>query len=386
MKENRLFLAATYILLCLSASNFYEKGSICFLLLIIFFLWNAKGKLIIQIETAVSAILGLTIFMFGAFQGDFALCIKSVNYAFSFCLGCFIFSQQNDKCRLFENVMMSLFAGAGLYAVITYIYNAGIGFSTRRILYDYWTKSEINVTGVGIITAIVSGFSFYGILICKNKLIKVSTLILTTISLSLSLISATRGPILLFVLCWLFMLIIYAKIISSKKLFGFSFTALIVGSVIYFRVLPSAKFQGILSQIPVFSRLSEEGLHTGRTVLLRKFIGGLIEYPFGGAHVSALIGQEAHTVLLEAGDLYGIIGFLMISLIMISSVYKCFQLIKKVKKAPVLFSVIGFYFVTIIESNLEPVLNGYPVLIWSLSFVNGLVAMYLQHSEREMLE
>ncbi len=62
------------------------------------------------------------------------------------------------------------------------------------------------------------------------------------------------------------------------------------------------------------------------------------------------------------------------------------QLVVLRKKTPLDFLMISMYFAMFIESLVEPLFEGYPLLFWSLMLMEGMASLYVKDRRRGLID
>lgn len=374
--ENSIIL---YLFIILISMNFLGHGSI---FCVVFFMWyiiNYNIPTKFDNNFYILMLLFLSVMIASMVHYTIQEVVKSVNYLLLYIIGLHAYRNANDKSMFLSRVLFSLFIGFGLFVVITYFYNLSLGFVTEsRIIINFWTNKAISVTLVGLISSVVIGYSFYGLFIQKRMAVKIFTLFVLVVTMLLNFITATRTPLLLLIVVWSCMALL--NIVSLDKIKKVRFLASILIFVIVIAFAFVVDLFGVktyITSLPIWNRFEESGFETSRWEISRQHFKLMFDYPFGGENISTITGGHAHNFIQECYDLYGIFAFVFMVIITISFLKNIINLLKKKNKSDLDYLLIIIYVCVIIQMMLEPVLTGYPILLWIFLFVHGVVSQYL---------
>lgn len=369
-----------YLFLILISMNFLGHGSI---FCVVFFLWYL---LFYKFSTKFDAtfyfvlLLSISIMLWSLINFELEEMIKGVNYIALYFVGMNAYKNANQKVVFLKRSLFSIFLGFSLFNIITYFYNMGFGFSLeQRTLLSFWTKEPVAVTLIGLTSSIVVGYSFYGAFIQEKVVIKLITLITLVITVLLNFITATRTPLILLLIVWCVMFIIY--FITTKGVNKVKFLTMVVVLFALLGLVFITDMFGVKTYIlslPIWDRFEEAGFTTSRWEISKKHFQLMFDYIFGGSKISEITGSEAHNFIQQTHNLYGIFALLFVILVAISIIIAEIKLIIKKKKNNIEYILMMMYACIFIQIMLEPVLTGYPILLWLMLFVHGATNRYLR--------
>lgn len=383
IEDSKLF----YIMLAVGCMNFLGKGSVVFLVFCFLCIPEiANRKLHLDISFFFTLALTLTILISSLIYYTVFEAVKSVICAGVYFIAYNVYRLSENREKFVKQSIFAIFLGFFANMLITYIYNIGLERPSLRSLYSFWTKELMSVTLVGLLSSVVIGYSFYCLFCTDSVFLKILSLSSLIITLLLNIDTATRTPAALLLLVYSLMLVIYLTDNKNKTLYylmSMLFTSAVL-MIVYF-----CDFFGFRSYIlssPMLERLAEEGLETGRFQITAEHFLRMTDHPWGGGFIGEVTGYSAHNYLQEAYDLYGIFAALSLVGLTFTIAENVFLLIRKKDKTSVDFLFISMYISMFVQSCLEPVFTGFPVLVWSLLFVHGLASSYLKCESEEAAE
>lgn len=368
-----------YLFLCLASMNFFEVGSTLWLLVCVAFLFKMHFRIPknLQVGCLVLFFLCIVVSTF-SFGWSITYIIKALNYPLGFMVGMYGYQYSEDKIKFVKWSIFALFFGLLIQLGLDYLYNLNQVFTYARRYYSIWTGEYIAVTLIGLLSSGIIGYSFYGIFINKNKIIKLLSALGIVLTIAINLFTATRTPIVLIAICYLFMFLVWFEGSNTnnklKKLITAVLLLLIAVALYHFNVM------GIRTYIEgsaLFERMSESGIQSSRSDLFITFLHGLFLYPLGGRRMSAVVGKLPHNFIQEAGDAFGIIAFIVLLAFFIMFLVDLFKVIRKRNKEDYHYLLISFCFTLFVQTCLEPIISGYPMIVWSLIFVYGMMKAML---------
>ncbi len=376
------FQALMIILACM---NFLESGALIMVILgLLSFFYNNR-KIVVNTDVVCMLIFAAGVFITSIVYGrGFAECVKAVNFVLTYLVGYYGYLRSPNKAGFIRLVSFSAFFGSFVQLLLHYIYNYGKNYGGYRIYYSFWTARPIAVTCIGLISAIIIGYSFYGIFLSKKtylRLLSAAAIVLTAI---INLNNATRTPIVMLFLCYFIMLIVYFRTqsaLSSFQLF------VIVGLVILFVLLgyflDIGGLKGFIDSSALIERFEGSGIKTSRVDIAARYFEYMPRSLFGGEQIKAVVGRSAHNYIQEAYDLYGLIPLAALLVFSFRLIGKTFSVTKEAKNDKSLLIVIALVLVIFVQSLLEPIMTGYPIIFWVLIMYSGIITAYL--SERKGL-
>lgn len=361
-----------FLLLFLACFNFLGRGPVFFLGFSVFgilFSQRKKWCAICLVYLALSATAVVVSLVFYSFEES----IKSLVFFLSFYAGYCIFVSNGDS-----EITSRLFFGAvlGFVALLAFFYYSNIiqigHISGVREMIDPWTKKNISVTLIGLMSCVPIVYSFYCFFCQKRLLLKIIGLFYLTLSIWINIETATRTPFVLMLIVFLVMAFeAYKSDESPRKALRWVILFLIIlgaGYYLFDRVADS-----VLAE-----RFSDERLETTRWEIMGVYLDHMWEYPWGGGFVHKNYHHMAHNMIQELYDMYGFFFIVLFLIVLFGMVKRIIVLFRIKKKNGLLLLVQGLYIGIIIQSLLEPVVEGYPQLLWLLFMTDGVTVGMLE--------
>lgn len=375
--ENSLIL---YVLLFLACLNFLGRGPVFFL---IFCLWGVLKSCKVGMQWNISSICYLLMTVFSSIVSfllfDEKEVVKSFVYFLSFVVGYNGYKAAENKRNFVKRIIFFVFAGFFCNLIITYYINFIVvgHIDGQRLLYNFWTKELMASTLTGLMSSIPIAYSFY-CLFCKQEWIyKVIGVISIVFVILINTGTATRTPFVLMGVVYLIMLYELFRSKAVKHKMRLLLLLFVVFGFLIYKILPN------LADSAIGQRFDEEGVETSRVDITMEFIGEMLDYPFGGSEISANTHSLAHNFFLESYDMYGMLFFIP-SIILFILMGKRFSKICRIKyKDDMTLLLIVIYLTVFIQIMLEPVISGYPQIVWILFMIDGMVMLYLSDVSSE---
>lgn len=382
IEESHIF----YLLIVLACMNFYEKGALITFALGVYFLCKCHFKLEVD-STLVSMIIvmGSVIMTSLIYNRLYVECLKAFNFVFMYIVGRRGYILAGEKEAFIKRTIFAVFFGFLLQLAIQYGYNYGMTYDRARTLYSIWTHQAVAVTLIGLLSAAIIGYSFYGIFLCKKKLIKILSIMGIILTIIVNFASATRTPIFLMIANLLIMFFIYFSDTSASslkgkvKMFGVLFV-LVVGLWVAFEA-NAFNLKTYIESSELLSRLLDSGIKTGRTVLFTQYNELMPRYLWGGGYMQQIIGRSAHNYLQESYDLYGVFAFIALVAFTVHIIKNFINLIKNREKRDYHFLIISMGITLFTQCCLEPVMTGYPITFWILVMIDGMTTSVLRSKD-----
>lgn len=363
-----------YLLIALSCMNVFESGALVTLALCVFALFREKLSLRIDFVSGSLMVVAISCMVVSAVYGwGYSEYFKALNFPLIYMVGYKCYKFAKDKELFIKRTAFFIFLGFFIQLVLQYGYNYGKSYNYRRMMYSIWTNEPIAVTAIGLLSAAIIGYSFYGLFCSKNNYLKVTCGISIILTIIVNIDTATRTPIILLFICFVFMFVIYFSNKGSTKKSGFYFVLL--GVIVLAIVAYYFNFLGLRSYLEssyLFERFEDSGIKTSRTTIVAEFFRRMPDYPFGGGHIKNIIGRSAHNFLQEAYDMYGCFSFVALLCVSGKLIAGLVKIIRLPEKSGVHFILLPMEFSMFIQCLLEPVLAGYPVLLWMLLLLLGI--------------
>lgn len=365
-----------YLLITLTCMNFFEQGALICLILGLFCIIKYP-----EIEMSFN-MLAITLFVFCIilttllFDKPFNEILKSFNYLLLYIAGKNGFCNAKDKVKFIKNTMFFIFLGFLSQLFLHYLYNRGKTVEEgQRLLYSFWTKQYVSVTLIGLLSAVIIGYSYYGILICKNKPIKILCILSLILTAVVNLSTATRTPFFLTAIIFSLMSLIYfTKAKSVKKIRIFVTVSLLVAIAFTFYNADVFGIKTYVMATPFFARIEESGVETSRVLIFQKYFEYMPKYPFGGNHIAEIVGKEAHNYLQQSYDRYGICAFIAIIFMTVHFIKNIVLLLHRKTDTDCVILIASVFISMFIQCCLEPIFDGYPIEFWFLLMIDGMMS------------
>lgn len=369
--ENSLIL---YMLLFLACLNFLGRGPVFFLF---FCLWGCikSGKVSLRwnVSSFCYLLMTITASVVSLILFDEKEVVKSFVYFLSFVVGYKGYKNSSNRELFIRRIIFVVFAGFLCNLIITYYINfVVIGhIEGQRVLYSFWTNELMAATLPGLMSSIPIAYSFY-CFFCKQEMTyKVLGIISVGVVFLVNMDTATRTPFVLMGVVYLIMLyeLFRSKVVKHKVRLILLLS--IVFGVLIYKILPT------LADSALGQRFDDEGIETSRIDITIEYFGKMLDYPFGGSEISANTHSLAHNFILESYDMYGMFFFIPMIILFISMGKRFVKICRTKNKNDITLLLIVIYLTGLIQIMLEPVISGYPQLLWVLFMIDGMVMVYL---------
>lgn len=372
--ENSIVL---YVLLFLACLNFLGRGPVIFLA---FCIWGYIRTYGTKINWNVSSICYLAMSFFASIASflffDEKEVLKSLVYFLAFGVGYKGYVASVDKIAYIRRIIFCAFAGYVLNLGITYYVNfVVIGhIAGKRELYSFWTNDLISVTLAGLMSSVPIAYSCYCIFCRQSFLYKILAIACIALIVLVNMGTATRTPFILMgiVFCYIICELFFSKDFRNKKLLIILFILTVLA--LFYKVLPQMEGSALAE------RFTEEGMNTSRIDITITYINNMFDCPFGGSEIYANTKLLAHNFIFEAYDMYGFIFFIFMIILFVQMIRRVYFLHKIPLKSDVSYLLLLVYIAVGIQVMLEPVIGGYPQLIWTLFLVDGMTVPYLRET------
>lgn len=304
-----------------------------------------------------------------------------------------IFQESLTQKRSFQ-IVTTLALGSFTHYSLNYLYN--LGDSIGRNTNDIWTGDPMAATGQNALTCLILGLSCAALFIPQRKWHRWVAILNISIVMAYNLVLSCRTTIIT-----LFILIIVCVFYPRKNMsYGvqlLKYLKWIFASIILILAIYTLNIFGIRDYI----QNSQFALRSGgsiafftddqsRNITKSIYISQLINYPFGGCHISAKYGY-AHDLLLDAYDEYGFIVFILLVMMLIAGIKQLYFFLRRTNYAEsVKLHFLLIYVATLLEFSVEPILTGMPWLMACFCLINGCIASMnrrcLQHRKEEVLQ
>lgn len=365
-----------YLLIVLTCMNFLEQGALICLILGLFCIIKYPEIEVSFNMLAISLFVFCIIFTTLLFDKPFNEILKSFNYLLLYIAGKNGFCNAKDKVKFIKNTMFFIFLGFLTQLFLHYLYNQGKTFEEgQRLLYSFWTKQYVSVTLIGLLSAVIIGYAYYGIFICKNKPIKILCILSLVLIAVVNFSTATRTPFLLIAIIFSLMSLIYFIKAKSLKKIRILVTVILLAVIVF--IFYNADAFGIKSYVmttPLFARIEKAGVETSRILIFQEHFKYMPQYPFGGNHIAEIVGKEAHNYLQQSYDRYGIFAFISIIFITAHFIKNIVLLLCRKTDTDCVILIASVFISMFIQCCLEPVFDGYPIEFWFLLMIDGMMS------------
>lgn len=321
-------------------------------------------------------------------QGTISTMVSTFIYPVCFVIG-YCFTERRDgifrKTAAFLTLAAVMAMGNLLHLLLNVLINLG---SDDRNLTDFWTNTIRAATsqsalGVGAITVMIAAlFSdtskwkktlaiavLLVTLWCNLFLAGRTLLVIVLVTLAVTMLYKLRTSPnhRLRILAWAIAGVALALFVISTDLFGIR--TMVLESNFYNRF---------------FGDYSEEITETGRWDRKLDYLQYVLDYPFGGKHIYALVGGYAHDLYLDTYDEGGVFALIMILVIEVQSFGTVWKLIKsetisEYAKMVALCIITGYHMMFFVE----PIVAGMEWFLCNYLLLYASMECMLQHQDRE---
>ena len=131
----------------------------------------------------------------------------------------------------------------------------------------------------------------------------------------------------------------------------------------------------------IYERFTEDRLESSRWDIMNFYIDHMLEYPWGGSFVEKNYHTLAHNFLQESYDTYGVFFFIPLIFVFGGVFIRYSRLFAVRKKTAVSFLILAMYLGVFLQLMMEPVIVGYPQLIWFFFMIDGFVVSGLKRKD-----
>lgn len=377
--ENSIVL---YILLFLACLNFSGRGPVIFFF---FCLWGYIKTYNIKMVWNTSAIcysfMAIVAVIVSCVYFDEKDILKAFVYYLAFAVGYKCYIASKDRQSYIQRIVFFLFAGYLMNLLLTYYFNFIIlgHVEGKRELYSIWTGEAFSVTLAGLMSCVPIAYSFY-CFFCKHKwqyilLGALSVFVVVVVNMG----TATRTPFVLMAVIYIAMLYELLRNKDGQNKKKIIIVCTLASFIIIYKVLPS------MVNSAIAERFAEEGVTTSRNDITLMYIHNMLEYPYGGSQILAKTKKLAHNFILESYDMYSIFFFMFMIVLLLQICYRIYSLHRLSCKDESIYLLLAMYLSIGIQIMLEPVIGGYPQLLWTLFLIDGITMPYLRDYRRNKL-
>lgn len=372
-----------YVLVFLACINIFEGGAILWLLYTALSLvqYVMKRHEPWKID---STMLLCTLFSLAAFTASFMWfgvneIIKSLLVFLSCVAGYCNFHHASNRSTYIKRIVAVIFAAYFTQIFLIYVYNyiSGQTPEGQRLVYSMWTKAPLSVTLVALLSSVIMAYSGYLIVgknSTKNRLVGCLGLLMVVLINSKT---ATRTPFVLMLLMFALAFVYVwrqSKFSTRLAILISAVGVLLIGLFVWGTDLGG--FRTAIQGSPLYIRFMTSGLSTGRTRILAEHASAMFTHLLGGGKISEQYGY-AHNFVQEAHDLYGIIALIAIVMLLISFIVTYIRFFRMKERDKVIDLFFFLYSAIIPQLLLEPIFEGYPLLLWNFILIHTMANAYL---------
>lgn len=268
----------------------------------------------------------------------------------------------------------------GALSLISNIRNYGL-FGFERIMPEFWTGNMLNATSQSALFLLLSGVSFYVLIIMKKQyLLKIAVFTGIGFLLLNALLTSSRTAIIYPVAAFVISYFSYMFLSKKIKLGNFIFLNLILVTLFVLYQNNVWNIQNVLTQLPLFQRVTNEIYiplnEDERLKTYSFFVQNMADYPFGGLNSINPI-YYMHNLWLDVYAVSGILAFLVLIVFTI----RVFILIFNILTNPDICNefkvfLIGAYTSFILLFMTEPVLLSSPWFFMTFCLITGMTEKY----------
>lgn len=377
--ENSILL---YSLLALACMNFLGHGNIVMLVFNIFALIKLRFKIKFDKPSYLYIALSLFVTIHSIVFFSPNDIIKALNYMLAYIVGVNCYLAATDKEKFIKRTMFAMFMGFSLNALLILIYNF-LKFGrivAARVLYSVWTGERVSVTLVGLLACVAIGYSYYAFFCNKKIYLKILSGAMLFIALYLAFFTATRTPFFMLVVVYFILLLIrFIESDMSHKIRNIIFLIIVVAAIFALYYLNVFNIKTTVDSSMLYQRLTGDPNSESRFLIATKYLKIMPKYIFGNGYLSETSGIYPHNYLQQTYDLYGLSSLVAMILVTIHLIKNFIALLNIKNKSNVDFLCLALFIPMAIQVLLEPVVTGYPILLWALFLLNGIVGQHLKN-------
>lgn len=365
--DNKYINMFINVMLFLLGINFLHIGQlflpvICFVLFI-------DNKFVFKVNKPIVFIV-LSLFAISFYAFSYQMGFYSV---MGFCLPMAYYVGSNIKYPTTDNIRKIIYLigiSMGLHVIlnsITELQLHGIlRFFRSSTHYDVWTRDKISNTATAINADIIIGSLYYLIFHEKNKKIRFWSIVVFVWSMFYLIVIGRRTPVLMLGLVFVFSFIYEAyflKTISNKTRKKFSKLAISIISVVLLFVIIYASnifnCRYYLEDYRIVQKFTKGFINDQRFELYFGSFALMPQYPFGGQHISQILGEQVHDLWIDIYDYAGIVTCLLMvvySIMYAKSIYDLYK--NKNVDNDLKLLMVGVYICIILQMIFEPVMTG----------------------------
>ncbi len=376
------------VLLFLASLNFVTRYYYWIFIAFAVFLVTPGRKIRMNLSAGILIILGIAMTLFDPeSHKSFTNLIKPYVFAIAYIIGFGMADPHDDHTENIERIKKVIYVSAfGLF--LHYVLNMITNFGAlERDTVDIWTRSVLSATGQASLASMCVGIAA-AFLFSKTSLgYKIVGITFSVLILLYNLVLAGRTLLfmmaIMFVLAYLYQTIYYKKnLIKGFIWIGIVVTILLIMyNMDLFHI--KSMYEASNFYLRFFARNETTLIHDSRLGFKLQYLSEMLNYPFGGGHIRAKIGFYAHDLYLDSYDQFGIFGFAMIVIYIVSSLVRMVRCLRRPELSffvkQLIFCV---YIVLNIQFWIEPIMRGMPWLFMLYCLIDGTVGYYLTTKPR----
>lgn len=392
MNDNALYLRKEknfedaifpYALMFMACLNPFENGALIWLFYACYSFFFYRSGYRFDYNFFLCAVVSIALAIASMMFFSLTDVVKSFILVLSYLAGICNYNRAANKENYIKRVVFVFFVAYLTLIVLLYAYNELHGWSSRtREIYSIWTGEPTSVTLVGLLCSLIVGYSFFQYF-CKRGYARIfwAFVGLGTVVV-FNLRTATRTPFVLAALVFgCASLFFYTNAVGkekSKYLFQFLILIVALGAAWGFNV---GNMRDGVQKSALVERIVDdgEGLNTPRTKIFVEHLSLTLQDWQGGQAISRKTGHLAHNLLQDTHDHYGIVASTGIMLLMFSFITLYFKFWRyRTYHSETTFLLFFMYTAVIPQLMLEPIWDGYPLLLWNFVFIHALATAYCQ--------
>ncbi len=282
---------------------------------------------------------------------------------------------RENSVQAVRNTIYLITLGLGIHVILNYSINIG---KTRWTLTDFFSGNIASATGRGALNTFIFATVTYWLIVEKNLMIKIISIVLFLASFLYALLLGTRTQFIILIVCLVCGNFLYQMEKDQVKgAFKFLFICAVIGLICYW--FYNSNIGGIKTMIDASNLMNRmESMHASelsksdnyRTSSLWRGLVNLLNYPFGG-----LINETYyHNTWTDIGRISGIIPFMGW---LIYSIIEFRHVIVLMKEEKIIIEIryllFSLYLGMYINLFVEPGMEGFRWFIYSLVLINGMV-------------
>jgi len=385
-----IFKTSYFLFLFLFSLNFFGKGNIFFLLLIVNALiigFLSGNRFILDKGFIYIILFSISYFIILQFYRTidlYSIFIFLVAPIAAYILGQLVVSQ---SCSLIRNYIYIIAIGNFLHGFFNVIYTTilfgfSIYFSGLRGFPDIWSREILTATLQGTYYTLVVSLLFYSIVIRKeNFLFSYMIIIMAFFSLFVSALMGNRTLLFIMGIVFLVSLIVYFLLEQRKIRIIKIFMSIFILSLILYVLYATNTFalREIVEGSLLVGRMKYSITQDDpRFSVYSWAFKQLFDYPMGGYRMYLGGLKYAHNLWLDVLFATGLIPFIFLSLFSINVSINVYKLIK-LASLPISLRLLlfGIYAGYILNFMVEPILEGVPIMFVSFCLISGMLSKFL---------